>query len=302
MSEYVKTRRKRTARTSRKWRIIPACAGVVALVGSFIYFNSESNSGIEEQDISRPSPEELDGKVEPMMVVNSELREILDKHLETMGGIHNWSKVESIRLNGTIERDGQLVDICIVKKRPNQIRATVTLPLPDSDEEKLQIIRAHDGKTAWTATRLAGAPDMVKEELPPEAAAELLADAGVLPPLIKLWRDGTELELLESKIVNGENAYRLRTKAKAPLQYTFYVSSDSYQLLAYDSIKNDGTSIRTTLAGFVQDNGVLIPRESIIESPATGTSTMTANSIEVGVGIYQEYFGPGEMPRTAQTK
>lgn len=231
-----------------------------------------------------------------------QLREILSKHWEAMGGMSNWSKVESIRLNGTIERDGQLVDICIVKKRPNQIRATVTLPLPGSDEEQLQVIRAHDGKTAWTATRLAGAPEMLKEELPSEAAAELLADAGVLPPLIKLWREGAEFELLESKVIDGENAYSLGTKSKAPLQYTFSLSSDSYQLLAYDSIKHDGSITRTTFTGFVKEEGVLIPLESVVESPATGTSTMTTNSVEVGVGIYKEYFGPGELPRTAQTK
>lgn len=231
-----------------------------------------------------------------------QLREILSKHWEAMGGIRNWSKVESIRLNGTIVRNGQLVDICIVKKRPNQIRATVTLPLPGSDEEELQVIRAHDGKTAWTATRLAGASEMVKEELPSEAAAELLADAGVLPPLIKLWREGAEFELLESKVIDGENAYSLGTKEKNPLQNIFYLSSDSYQLLAYDSIKSDGTATRTRLKGFVKAEGVLIPRESVIEAPSTGRSTMTTHSVEVGVGIYKEYFGPGELPRTAQTE
>jgi len=231
-----------------------------------------------------------------------QLREILNKHWEAMGGMSNWSKVESIQLNGTVERGGQLVDICIVKKRPNQIRATVTLPLPGSEDEKLQVIRAHDGKTAWTATRLAGAPEMVKEELPPEAAAQLLADAGVLPPLIKLWREGAEFELLESTVIQGENAYTFRTKTEASLQYTFYLSTDSHQLLAYDSLDGDGTTTRTTITGFVKEAGVLVPRQSVIESPTTGISTMTTHSVEVGVGIYKEYFGPGESPRTAQSE
>jgi hypothetical protein len=55
-----------------------------------------------------------------------------------MGGLRNWSQVESIRLSGTIERDGQTVDIVIIKKRPNQIRATVTIPLPNDPDNKVQ--------------------------------------------------------------------------------------------------------------------------------------------------------------------
>ena len=66
------------------------------------------------------------------------LNGILQKHLEAMGGLRNWSQVESIRLSGTIERDGQTVDIVIIKKRPNQIRATVTIPLPNDPDNKVQ--------------------------------------------------------------------------------------------------------------------------------------------------------------------
>jgi hypothetical protein len=80
------------------------------------------------------------------------VNEILRKHFEAMGGLNNWNRIESIQMNGTIERDGQTVDIVIVKKRPDQIRATVTVPIPGKENEAFQIIRAHDGKTAWTAT------------------------------------------------------------------------------------------------------------------------------------------------------
>jgi hypothetical protein len=153
------------------------------------------------------------------------LNEILQKHLEAMGGLSNWHKVESIQLNGTIKRDGQTVNVVIIKKRPNQIRATVTVPIPNKDDAYFQVIRAHDGKTAWTATRLAGAPDMVKQELPAEAADELLADAGVLPPLIKFWREGAQLELLSPKIINSETNFSIRVAGKnLTSEYTFYIS------------------------------------------------------------------------------
>lgn len=332
MGKYVKTQKIRTSHKVPTWRIITVCSGLLLLGGGFAYLSlrpatvgqehiqsaSSGDSAIVDLESSSKNGRALEEMIElaasptslhqdsepapPAALDSSDLQKILFKHWEAMGGMSNWSKIESIRLNGTIERNNQLVDICIVKKRPNQIRATVTLPIPGSEDEALQVIRAHDGKTAWTATRLAGAPEMVKEELPPEAAAELLADAGVLPPLIKLWREGAEFELLESKVVQGENAYTFRTKTAASPQYTFYLSTDSHQLLAYDSVYGDGTTTRTTITDFVKEAGVLVPRKSIIEFPTTGISTLTMHSVEVGIGIYKEYFGPGESPRTAQSE
>lgn len=330
MSDNTGTRWKRKKKNTHKWKCIAACAGVALLVGSYFYFNAESKSASEAKDLpplaEMPIPEKTEAKVGngllanvanptkgalpadgeapslPKSLVSSELQNILMQHWEAMGGMRNWSKVDSIRLNGSIERDGQLVDICIVKKRPNQIRATVTLPLPGNDEEELQIIRAHDGNIAWTATRVAGAPEMAKEELPPEAARKLLADAGVLPPLIKLWREGAAIELLGTKAIAGQDVYQVKTETDDGQHYTFYLSSESYLLLAYESADKNGSIDRTSISDFMKEAGVLIPRSSVIESTATGTSTMTTKSVEIGVGIYKEYFEPGEALRTAKAE
>lgn len=300
MSDYKGTRWKRTKKKAHKWKRIVACAGVVSLVGSYFYFNSESRSRSESVPISPQALMPIPGEAEEQ--VEDRLQAILIRHWEAMGGMHNWSKVDSIRLNGIIEREGQFVDICIVKKRPNQIRATVTLPLPGKDEEKMQIIRAHDGKVAWTATRRAGAAEMIKEELAPEAASKLLADAGVLPTLIKLWREGAAIELIGTSAIAGQDALQIKTATKAGQQYTFYLASDSYRLLAYESTDNDGRTTRTRITDFMKHGGVLIPRRVVIESTATGTSTMTTKSVEIGVGIYNEYFEAGQGLRTAKSQ
>lgn len=230
-----------------------------------------------------------------------QLREILNKHLDAMGGMLAWSKVESIQFNGTLERDGQVFDIVIVKKRPNQIRATVTLPIPGKDDEKLQIIRAHDGKTAWTATRLAGAPEMQKQELPPEAAQELLADAGVLPLLIKLWRECAKLELKEPTSLNGLAAFNILVNPKnSEASYHFYLSSEDYHLLRYECHHRRTGITTTTLSDYTTESEIRVPSLSIVNSDSTGRSVMATQSVEIGVGIYEEYFGLGQKPQTAQ--
>jgi len=227
------------------------------------------------------------------------LNEILQKHLDAMGGLNNWNQVESLRLSGTIERDGQSFGIVIIKKRPNQIRATVTIPHPNKPEKEIQIIRAHDGKQAWTATRFAGAPEMVKKAITGDVADDLLADAGVLPPLIKLWRESAELELLGTDYFKGELVFVIdAAQGEESSQQRFYLSADSFRTIARE--KHTPTEItQTILSDYQKKNGVYLPMHSLITAESTGVSTMQTESIEIGVGIYEEYFEVGEPAQTA---
>ncbi|PXA03758.1 hypothetical protein DDZ13_10725 [Coraliomargarita sinensis] len=234
-----------------------------------------------------------------LAVEDPQLRETLNKHWEAMGG-NNWLKVESIRLSGTIERNGRAADICIVKKRPNQIRATVTLPLPGGEDEKLQVIRAHDGEAAWTATRLAGAPVMKKDPLPPDAAAELLADAGVLPPLIKLWREGGKLKRSTPETKGALTLIPISSQpGNGETSHVFYLNHETHLLHAIEN-RTTHSVTKTTFADYTWEAGVRLAKTSKVESSETGHSKLETKSIQIGVGIYDEYFSSTGGPE-AQT-
>lgn len=226
-----------------------------------------------------------------------EIKEILNLHWEALGGMHNWSKVESIRLNGTIQRKEDFVDICIVKKNPNQIRATITLPPRGETEDQIQIIRAHDGKKAWTATRLAGASELKKQALSPEAAAALLSDAGVLPPLIKLWRDGAEISRQPPSVINGIPTITIQAKPKdSAVRHIFYLCEETYLVLLQESDNGVDEIIRTHYSDYTTSDGLQFPARSIIDSSQTGRTIMTTQSVEIGVGIYDGYFTLNQLP------
>lgn len=226
-----------------------------------------------------------------LATVVPELRSILYKHWDAIGGMANWNRVESILINSKVEREGQVVDLCVVKKRPDQIRATVTVPLPGSEDNSLQIIRAHDGKQGWTATRLAGAPDMHQEILSEDAAAELSADASVLPRLIQLWREGVALELTEPTSIQGESMITIRTPIdEVGSRETFFLSAESFLLAAHEKEYPTSGTTRMSYSNYEKHGDILLPRQSIIESSLTGRSVVTTESVEIGVGIYEEYF------------
>ena len=159
-----------------------------------------------------------------------------------MGGLGNWNQVESIRLGGSIERNGMQLEMVVIKKRPDQIR--VTISVQNQGVETMQIIRAHDGKYAWTATRRAGAPEMQTQKLSQEAADEMLADTGVLPPLIKFWRAGATLNLLPSVRIKDELHYVVQaTPVDSTSSYTFYISEEKNLHLEHleDELINNGS-------------------------------------------------------------
>jgi len=220
-----------------------------------------------------------------------ELRELIKAHVDAMGGWKNWNAIESIRLTGNIERDGQTIEFCIVKKRPQQIRATITIPIPGSDNEAMQMIRAHDGKQAWAATRRAGAQELKQQKITGQAAADLLAEATVLPSLIHLWRSGATLDRRPNSTEAGQELIVIQaTPTDTSSVYTFYLHIENYRILHYTQLNADGTNTRTTLDNYRTFNGVLFPENTRIESKQTGTSIMAIRNIEIGIGIYDDYF------------
>ena len=78
---------------------------------------------------------------------------ILYKQRDAVGGMGSWSEIKRICPKRSIDREGKIVDFCIVKKLLNKIRAVVTVPISDFGKKTVQMIRAHDGKTAWVAPR-----------------------------------------------------------------------------------------------------------------------------------------------------
>ncbi|MGJ8638835.1 MAG: hypothetical protein ACSHYA_05535 [Opitutaceae bacterium] len=234
------------------------------------------------QQVSRPSTRALT------------IDQVMERYIEAMGGLSNWDAIESIRFTGTLKRDDQLIQVVIVKKRPSSVRVTATIPIPGTEDQYFQSIRAHNGVEAWRANRRAGMTTMSKESIVGEDAKDLLRDAGVQPRLMKLWQDGHELELVGWDTIEGEPVLVIDSKQEVATETErFYLSTRNFRLVAYD-IKSQSDTIRTRLSDYKAHEGVYIPTQSIVSSERTGKTLMITETIETGIGIFKEYFG--EVP------
>lgn len=227
---------------------------------------------------------------------SKKLDTIIKAHVNAMGGWKNWSQIESLRLNGKIERDGQIVDLCVIKKRPNKIRATLTIPITGSNEGTLQIIKAHDGKNGWSATRSAGDAPLNKQKLTDHEAQELLMDASVLPKLMQLWYIGTPMRILQSHTLSNE-AFTIieASPIKSDATYTFVLDANN-TVTSYTYTTHDHHTTHIRLSRYQHIDGLYLPMQMEIDSKQTGISIMTTETVARGVGIYEDYFTREDKP------
>jgi hypothetical protein len=134
--------------------------------------------------------------------------------------------------------------------------------------------------------------------MPPQAAVELLAEAGVYPPLMKLWQANEKLQLTDTSMIENERVFVIETPPTSATAHCFYVSTESYRTIAIQSTSGDGTTL-THLSGYQKTDNVYLPTRIHVKAPQTGESTIKTDSIQVGVGIYDEYFQNDTILHTA---
>ncbi len=222
-----------------------------------------------------------------------ELQRILKAHVDAMGGWRAWNKVESIRLTGTIEREGQTYDFCIIKKRPDQIRMTLNVSLPDSSDQVLQVIRAYDGKNCWSANRLEGDPDLNAKSLAKEEALDLIENSGVLPLLIKTRENHAIMELVDAGNASEGRSIIIRAvDQKSGSTKEFFLEPSTMMVQKITTTYTGGKAATTVLSDYATYSEVKLPTHMVITDEMSGSSKMQFSLIEIGVGIYEEYFHP----------
>lgn len=231
-------------------------------------------------------------KKDPLHVNDPVLRSLLDSHITAIGGWSNWDAVSSMRLRGQIEREGQTIDCVFVKKRPNLIRATLTLPIAGKKNQSLQMIRAHNGKHAWSTTRMSGAQEALNHKiLNGSEANALLGDAGVEPLLIQFWKSEAKLTLCASELVGGQHCFVIKASAtKLDGDYLFYLSTKNLRLLRREHVHPKEGRTVTDYNDYQTIEGVSIARRQTIDSSQTGHTIVTIQGIDLGIGIYADYF------------
>jgi len=216
--------------------------------------------------------------------------ELMMEHVGAMGRIGYWERVESVKMDGTVERGGQKAELCVIKKRPGKIRATITITNPQDSSQSIQFVRAYDGEEAWTVTRRNMTTLSEKRMLTEIEAKSLLNDAHIEPRLLELYKNGARLTVLAPSSLAGEPMYTIQAvPLKSDETSIFYIDPNTFLPRRFSHLSGDSKTI-TDFSDFKEKNGLQFPHTVEITTSDSVKSTIRLHSIEIGVGIYDEYF------------
>lgn len=214
--------------------------------------------------------------------------DIINKHVEAMGGAAALSQFKSLRMEATMQVMGMEIETktTIVHQRGYH---------SETEVQGMKIVQAIDGNKGWMINPMMG---QTTAQALPEEAVSSMSNQIDLTGMYKYAEKGIKAELVGEESVEGEPAYILTLTLPAGGKVANYISKNSYYVIK-TVVKTvvEGQEIETKVSqsNFKKVNGITYPFTSQIETPAMpGAVTMLVKNIEVNGAVDEAIFA---MPK-----
>ncbi|HEX3551673.1 MAG TPA: hypothetical protein VIA62_00415 [Thermoanaerobaculia bacterium] len=221
--------------------------------------------------------------------------EIIEKHLQAMGGKDKIKAVQSERITGRmVMGQGMEAPFTMEMSRPNKMRMEFTF-------QGMTGVQAFDGKSGWAVMPFMGKTD--PEAMPEEEAKKMQEQADMDGLLMDYKEHGRTVELAGKEDVEGTPAYKLKVTQKSGDVVYVYIDTEQYmQLKQTGRTKVRGQEIEseTVFGDFKKVDGLVFPYS--IEQKAQGAPggmVMTVSKIELNPSVTDSRF---TMPPPAEKK
>lgn len=213
------------------------------------------------------------------------LDEILAMNFQARGGLDKLKAVTAVKMTGTVVVPAQGLEMPLTmwQKNPAKIRIESTF------QDKV-IVRAYDGRKAWTSIPFMG-PDAM--ELSPEQSAQLAEQSDFENPLLVYKDKGYRLELLGREDLDGTPVIKLKlTKASGREIYFYLDAAGGLELKSTTVQKAGDVEIRNEIiyADYKLVSGLLMP--FTIENKTAGRTVarLLLTAIEINPNIDDALF------------
>ncbi len=178
---------------------------------------------------------------------------IIEKHIEAVGGIDNYKKLESLRINGRFTAFSLVKPYEMIWLKPGKYYMEYSLGKHD-------VIEAFNGKQGWVI-------DPWQEITFPRKANATEENvytqkATLVSPFLKFTEGEISVEYLGEDDTNGEDTYILKVTKPGNYVETWYLSTDTYLPVKYNSVWVDfarPSDAETFFDDFRSVGGVKIP-------------------------------------------
>ncbi len=219
--------------------------------------------------------------------------DVVRRHLSARGGLEKLHAVSSLRLRGTLELPGMApVPFVLELKRPAKMRTEILI-------EGRAVIRAYDGRVAWSQSPLPGEPPRL---MAAEDAAEAKAEADVdMSPLVDAEAKGYRVELAgRDRLPEGETwTLVVRRDGEPPRTIQIGVRSRLVQRTEeLRTVEGRPQAFVTELGDYRNESGLMFPhRVELGPKGSAERQRLIVQSVEVNPALGEDRFSP-PMPPT----
>ncbi len=211
--------------------------------------------------------------------------EIVDKHVEAMGGKEKLTSLKSVRTEATMSVQG--MEIPIVTTRVHNVGQRVDISA--MGQEGFVITTPTAGWVFFPFMGQSAAEAMPAEQL--KAAQDELDIAGLL---FNYKDKGYKAELLGKETVDGSEAYKIKVTTGSGFERTFFIDGKTYfisKTTAKGFVMGQETEVVATFSNYKKtDDGFVFPYTI---GGAFGQGDLTVTKIEVNKPIDEKIFKVG---------
>jgi outer membrane lipoprotein-sorting protein len=209
--------------------------------------------------------------------------EIIEQYLENTGGVSEWAKLSSIKMEGKVNAQGMDIPLEIVQTKEGKMYMKFQL----QGQEIVQ--QAFDGKEAWGVNFMTMKP----EKSDGETTENMKREMGDFPdPFLDLKSKGYKAELLGKENVEGTECFKVKLTKKPLLvdgaeveniSFYFFDTENFVPIMVEKEMKTGpakGITTQTLMSDYQEVDGLYFPF-SITEKAKGAPQGQAINIIKI---------------------
>jgi hypothetical protein len=211
--------------------------------------------------------------------------EVVNKHIEAVGGRDNWKKVNSMKSEAVMNVQGMDIPMTMYQVHNKGSKIEITA----MNMTGYYITRMDSG---WTFMPFMG--QTAPEPMPAEALKVAQDQLDIQGDLLDYKEKGSTVELLGKEDVDGTEAHKLKVVSKAGNEKTLFIDTKNYYIIravAKVSVNGQIIDAPSDLSNYQKlPEGIVVPfTMQTAQSPAP----MNFTKIEVNPVLPDSLFRPG---------
>ena len=215
--------------------------------------------------------------------------EIVNKHIEAIGGLENWKKVNSMVLTGTMSVQGMSLDVITTVLHNKGSRQDINA----MGMNNYQILTPTAG---WSFFPIQGqqAPEAMTADDVKEGQTDLDAQGS----LIDYKAKGHTVELIGKEDVDGTECFKLKLALKTGKTETYFIDPKTYYIVKLVSIKKANgqeAEVSTGLSNYQKlPEGIVVAMSVSVPFGPGVNFDYIISKVEVNKAIDEAIFKPAK--------